>query len=146
MRYFKERHVAKYNLFMINFIILMLQSWGTLVVDISWSPMYSILSWHNSYSRDNYSSWHNESKLIINESSLDQLLSVCRMCCGMCALSKIRQGAYLQVVASCMDCSHTFTFQTTPKIGKWVTFYTIQIISHHMIIFKIELVFFKSII
>lgn len=75
----------------------------------------------NCYSKesDAHCSWYNESKIIVNESALDSLLHVCRVCSGMCTLSKERQGAYLQIEASCMECGHTFTFQSTPKIGRY---------------------------
>lgn len=72
----------------------------------------------NCYSLDAHCSWYNEPKIIVNESVLDDVLQVCRVCCGMCTLEKQRQGAYLQVESACMNCGHTFTFRSTPKIGR----------------------------
>ena len=57
-------------------------------------------------------------KVIVEEEKLDELLSCCRACSGVCQLEKARQGAYIRYHALCLQCGHEYSFETTPKVGR----------------------------
>lgn len=59
-------------------------------------------------------------KVIVEVEQLENLLSCCRACAGKTCLTSFKQGAYMHYDIQCMErvCGHTFTFDTTPKVGR----------------------------
>ena len=69
-----------------------------------------------------FGDWYDAPKVIVEESRLELLLSVCRACAGKSYFTKKRNGGYLHYSVTCLDCGNEFTFATTPKISRYVKF------------------------
>ena len=62
--------------------------------------------------------WFDTPKVIVEQSRLESLLTVCRSCSGQTQFSKQKNGGYFHYAVICLDCGKEFTFETTPKIGR----------------------------